>query len=168
VSYKEKRTIVSMITGALVLMAYCVYAYGQYQSGFASSSDLRFWAGAILRYIGIGVLAGIVVQIAFHILISISIAVAKKCRDETVDDKDIERTIELEMTTDEMDSLIELKSMRVGFIIAGIGFVGGLASLVLGMSPAFMLNTMFICFSAGSLLDGVTQIYFYRRGIRHG
>ena len=166
--YKEKRTIVSIITGLLVLGAYCTHAYGQYQAWVAASTDLRFWASTMLRYVGIGVVAGILVQIVFHIMLSISIAVKGKLTDTEIGDKDIDRIIELEMTTDEMDNLIELKSMRVGFIIAAIGFVGGLATLVLGMSPAFMLNTMFISFSIGSLLDGVTQIYFYRRGIRHG
>ena len=32
-SYQEKRTITNMITMALVLGAYCIYAFGKYQAG---------------------------------------------------------------------------------------------------------------------------------------
>jgi hypothetical protein len=164
-SYQEKRTIVSIITGAIVLAAYCFYAFGQYQSGVVAPGDLRFWAGTMLIFIGIGVAASIVIQIVFHILLSIAIAATKKIQDETCEDKEIEKSIKAEIVEDEMDKLIELKSMRVGFVFAGIGFVAGLVSLVLNYSPAVMLNILFISCCAGSLFEGCTQLYFYRRGI---
>jgi Na+-driven multidrug efflux pump len=66
-----------------------------------------------------------------------------------------------------MDKLIELKSTRVGFAIAGVGFVAALLALILNYSPAVMLNVLFISFCAGSILEGFTQLYYYRRGIRH-
>jgi len=31
-----------------------------------------------------------------------------------------------------------------------------------------MLNILFGAFSIGSLVEGFTQLYFYRSGIRHG
>jgi len=67
-----------------------------------------------------------------------------------------------------MDKLIELKSMRVSFAIAGTGFLAGLVSLVIGWSPALMLNILFITFSLGSLVEGFAQLHYYRSGIRHG
>jgi hypothetical protein len=167
-SYQEKRTITSMITMALVLGAYCIYAFGKYQAGAVAADDLKFWATTMLIFIGIGVAAGIVIQIVFHILISIAIAVKEKVRDVNCDDKAIERSIEVEMVEDERDKLIDQKSMMVGFAIAGFGFVAGLVSLVLNYSPMVMLNIMFISFSAGSVLEGFVQLYFYRRGIAHG
>ncbi|MBA4376817.1 MAG: hypothetical protein C0401_11695 [Anaerolinea sp.] len=167
-SYKEKRTITSIVTGALVLAAYCIYAFGQYQSGAVAPGDLKFWAGTMLIFIGIGVAAAIVIQIVFHILLSIAIAVKEKMRDNQCDDKEIEKTIGAEMVEDEMDKLIELKSTRIGFFLAGIGFVAALVSLVLNYSPAVMLNILFISFSTGSLFEGFAQLYFYRRGVKHG
>lgn len=167
-SYQEKKTIVSMFTGALVLAAYCIYAFGRYQAGTAGADDLKVWAGIMLIFIGIGIVAAIVIQIVFHILMSIGIAVEKKIRDENYDDKEIEKSIEIEMVEDEMDKLIELKSMRTGFIVAGAGFIAGLAALVLGSSSMVMLNILFISFSAGSILEGITQLYFYRRGVVNG
>jgi len=67
-----------------------------------------------------------------------------------------------------MDKLIGLKAMRIGFAIAGIGFIAALVSLVLNFSPAVMLNIIFFSFSIGLMMEGVTQLYFYRRGVRNG
>ena len=167
-SYQEKRTIVSIITGALVLAAYCFYAFGQYQLGAIVPGDLKFWAGTILKFIAIGIAVSIVIQIVFHILLSIAIAVKKKVQDANCEDSDVEKSIGAEMVEDEMDKLIELKSMRVGFFFAGIGFVAALVSLVLNYSPAVMLNIMFISFCGGSLFEGFAQLYFYRKGINNG
>ena len=166
-SYQEKRSIVSILTGALILAAYCLYAYGKYQAGRIAPDDLKAWAGVMLVFIGIGVAATVILQIVFHILLSVAIAIRENVRSGECDNKELEKTIGSEMVTDEMDKLIELKSMRVGFIVAGTGFVAALVSQVLNYSPAVMLNVMFISFSSGSLMEGIAQLYFYRRGIRN-
>jgi len=167
-SYHEKKTIASMISGILVLIAYAVYAVGKYRAGAAAPDDLTFWATAMLIFIGIGVAATIVIQILFHIVFSISYAVRESVETGEYDGKQVERTIKAQMVEDEMDKLIELKSMRVSFAIAGTGFLAGLVSLVIGWSPALMLNILFITFSLGSLVEGFAQLHYYRSGIRHG
>ena len=167
-SYQERKTIVSLISGVFVIAAYCIYTFGHYQMGTVDASDLKFWAGTILTFVGISIVVSIIIQIVFHILMSIAIAVTKKMDNEQCDDKEIEKSIGAEMVEDEMDKLIELKSMRVGFVIAGIGFIAALVSLVLGYSAAVMLNIMFLSFSGGALLEGVAQLYFYRRGVTNG
>jgi hypothetical protein len=167
-SYQEKRTIVSIITGVIILAAYIIYSYGRYQTGTISSDDLKVWAGIILIFIGIGVISTIIIQIIFHILLSISIAIQENMKTGKCDDKEIEKTINAQMLTDEMDKLIELKSMKVGFVIAGIGFVIALTTQLLNYPAAVLLNVMFISFSVGSIFEGLTQIYYYRRGIKNG
>lgn len=164
-SYPEKRIIVSITTGILILVAYLVYAYGKYQGGLTNAGDLKFWAGAMLMFIGIGIIANIIIQIVFHILLSISLAVREKVKDVNFDEKLIEKSIENEMVTDEMDKLIELKSMRVSFIVAGIGFVTALVSLMLNGSPVLMINILFVSFNIGSLIEGFTSLHFYRHGV---
>ena len=72
------------------------------------------------------------------------------------------------MVEDEMDKLIGLKAMRISFAVVGIGFIAALVSLVLNYSPAVMLNIMFVSFGIGSMVEGITQLYFYRRGVRNG
>lgn len=167
-SYQEKRTITSTVAGALVLAAYCIYTIGKYRSGAIAAGDLKFWASTMLIFIGIGVAVTIVIQIVFHILLSIGIAVKAKMQDSECDDKQIEETIGAEMVEDEMDKLIELKSTRIGFFFSGMGFAAALVSLVLSYSPEVMLNIMFISFLVGSILEGFVQLYFYRTGIRNG
>ena len=166
-SYQAKRTIVSIITGAAVLVAYCIYAFGPGRAGALASGDLKFWAVTMLKFIGIGIAATIVIQIIFHILLSVSVAIKKKIQDQNCADEDIEKSIGAEMVEDEMDKLIELKSTRVGFIFAGIGFVAGLFSLVLNYAPVVMLNIIFISFMVGSIFEGFSQLYYYGKGIRH-
>lgn len=167
-SYQERRTIVNILSGLIITVAYCIYAFGRYQSGAVGANDLKFWAGTMLIFIGIGIVAIIILQIVFHILMSISIAVSKKIQNQECGDDDIEKSIHLEFVEDEMHKLIELKSMQVGFVVAGIGFVTALVTLLFGYSAAVMLNILFLSFNLGSILEGVTQIYFYRRGIAHG
>lgn len=167
-SYQEKRTITSIITGALVLAAYAIYAINRYQAGTLTVGDLRPWAIAMLIFIGAGIVASIVIQIIFHILLSISVAVREKIQDQTAEDELIEKSIKSEMIEDEMDKLIELKSSRFGLFFAGFGLVMSLISIVLRFPPAVMLNILFVSFSIGSLLEGFVQIYYYRRGIHHG
>jgi len=167
-SYHEKKTIVSILTGILLLTAYSIYSLGKVQSGMADVDDLKFWATTILIFIGIGIVASIIIQIVFHILLSIAIAIKEQVKNGTCDDEEIEKNLELEMVEDEMDKLIELKSMKVGFVIVIIGFVLAMVSLVLNYAPVVMINILFFSLGIGSIIGSVTQIYFYRRGIKNG
>lgn len=164
-SYQEKKTIVSIITGVSILAVYCVYAYGRYQGMGIVVGDLKFWATTMLVFIGIGVVVNIAIQIVFHIMLSISMAVSESIKNADMNDKKIEKAIENEMVSDEMDKLIELKSMRVSFVVAGIGFIAALVSLILDYSPVLMINILFISFNLGSIIEGFTTLYFYRNGV---
>lgn len=164
-SYQEKRTVTSIFSGILILTAYCIYAFSPTRLAALPAGDLKPWASTMLIFIAIGIGATIVIQIVFHILLSIALAVQTKIENMQSDDKEIERTINREMIEDERDKQITLKSMRIGFIIAGIGFVAALLSLVFSYSPIVMLNILYLSFSVGSLLEGAGQLYYYRRGI---
>ena len=72
------------------------------------------------------------------------------------------------MVEDEMDKLVELKSLRVGFVIAGAGFLTALVFAYFGYTVDIMMNILFFSFSAGSVIEGLSQIYFYRRGVSRG
>jgi hypothetical protein len=164
-SYQEKRTITSIISGILILAAYCLYAFNPSRLAALPPGDLKPWAGAMLIFIAVGIGATIVIQIVFHILLSIALAVQTKIENQQSDEKDIERTIHREMIEDERDKLIDLKAMRIGFAVAGVGFIAALLSLVFNYSLIVMLNIMYLSFSIGSLLEGGGQLYYYRRGL---
>jgi hypothetical protein len=167
-SYQEKKTMVSTLTGVVLLTAYCIYAFGRAQPDGSVPDGLKSWATTILIFIGIGIAASIVIQIVFHIILSIAIAVRQRVSNGQFDDQETEKAIQLEMVEDEMDKLIGLKSMRISFAIAGFGFIAALVSLVLNFSVAVMLNIMFISFSAGTIIEGISQLYFYRKGVKNG
>ena len=165
-SLQEKRSLFSVITGIILLMAYGIYVIGKLQSGSVDSEDIKFWANAMLLFIGIGIVVSIITQIIFHIVSAIMIAIKEKMINQDTSDEEVEKIINTEMMSDEMDKLIELKSMRVGFIFSGIGFVCGLIALALNYSPVVMLNMVFASFSLGSILEGFQQFLYYRKGVQ--
>lgn len=160
-SYQEKRTLATISSGAILLAAYCLYSFNPANT----PADLKGWATTMLVFIGIGIAFTIIIQIVFHILLSISIAIREKMQNMQADDKDIEKNIAVEMVEDERDKLIDLKSNKVGFAFAGFGFIIALLALRFNYSPVVMLNIMFITFSFGSICEGFAQLYFYRKGV---
>lgn len=163
-SFQEKRTITSLISGFIVIGAYCIYAFGKVLKGVVSFDDLHFWAVTMLIFIAIGIVLTIIIQISFHILFSIGVAIKSKIENNSCDDNEIEKIIKIETTEDERDKLVELKSMRIGYAFAGIGFVASLFVLAFGGLPSLMLNILFLSFSVGSLLEGFAQLYHYKKG----
>ena len=164
-SYQVKKTFASIISGVIVLGAYLFFAFSSYQSGLLAPDDLKSWAQLMLIFIGVGIAATIVIQIIFHIILSVGIAIKENIKNGGCADQEIENKIQLEIVEDEMDKLIELKSLRVGVIVAGVGFIISLIILVLSYPPMLMLNTVFISFSFGNILEGFTKLYYYKRGI---
>lgn len=166
-SYREKQSILMIGIQLAILASYCVYVLGQMRGGAASLDNLRAWAIIMLVFIGLGVGATIVLQILFHILLSVGTAVKTRMETGRVDNGELEQSLEAEMMEDERDKLISLKSSQVGFAAAGIGFVAGLVTLVAGYPPGVMLNVIYLSFAGGSILENAAQLYFYRRGVRH-
>ena len=162
-SYPEKRTIVSVVSGALLMAVYVIYAYAKL--GFTNMTDLKPWATTMLVFIGIGIVGMIIIQIVFHILLSMGIALKEKIKDESIDDKKIESTIASEMIEDEMDKLIELKANKIGYSFVGLGFVAGLITLAIGLPAAIMLNILFLASLLGSIVEGLIQLHYYRKGV---
>ncbi len=127
--------------------------------------NIKPWATTMLVFIGIGIVASIIIQIVFHILLSISIAIKEKIKNEQCEDLEIDKKIEMEFVEDEMDKLIALKAMRIGFGIASFGFFLALFSIVMNYSSVIMLNIMFISFCISAIVAGVAQLFFYRSGV---
>lgn len=169
--YQEKKTIASIFSGVLILAAYSIYSISKYlEVGESLLSDLKFWAAAMLVAIGGGIVITIIIQIVFHIILAVANEVSKEVLKKT-NRKETEETYEeFEITEveDEMDKLIALKAMRNSFIVVGVGFVISLITLYLEKPPAIMINIIFLSFSLGSIFEGFSQLYFYRKGVRNG
>ncbi len=106
----------------------------------------------------------VIVQILFHVLLSVEIAVKEAVTDPDVDDKKIGQTIKNEFIEDERDKMVSQKSMQVGYIIRGGGLIAGLISLVLNAPPAVMLNIIFAAIFLGSVIEGIVTLIYYRKG----
>ncbi len=163
--YQVTRTIARMLSGAIVLIIYLFQVNNRYQAGLSAAEGFQSLGQLMLIFIGIGIAVTIAVEIVFHILFSIGLAVKESVKNGSCNDKDIEKTINQEMIEDEMAKLIELKSMRVGFITAGIGFVSSLVFLALGYPVFLMVNTVFVSFLIAGIMEGFARIYYYKRGI---
>jgi len=145
-TYQTKKTITSLVASLIILVSYCLSIYNHYKAG------------------NIGVIVTIVLHIVFHIYLSINLAI----KEQSKDDKEINRKLELEMIEDEMDKLIELKSMRVGYIVVSVGFVSSLVYLAFGGNIVVVLNIMYLSFFVGSLSEGLSNLFFYFKGVRNG
>lgn len=178
-SYQEKRTILSMVTGVPVIVAYCIWAALKWQTGGeAIGSDLRFWASGMLVFIAIGVGVAIMGQIVFHVVIAAGGEIKRRVSEEIAKELSqkapgaaLPKTVVAEEpcgeieTEDEMDRLINLKASRAVVITAGAGFLAGLVTLAVGLPPAVMLNIGFLALGIGSLLEAVAQLRYYRSGV---
>jgi len=118
----------------------------------------------MLAFIGIGVVMIITVQIAFHIAFAIGIAVKENERD----DKRIKRIFSVSTHEDEREKLIKLKSSRIGYTCAGLGFITALATLALGCQTVTALHILLGACALGSVAEGAVSVYFYEKGVRNG
>ena len=162
-TYQTKKTIVSLLASIAILISYFISVYNDISIGLTLENDATFWAKKMLIFIAIGVAINIISFIVFHILLSVNLSV----KDSMKDSKKIIRKLELEMIEDEMDKLIELKSLRVGYIIASTGFILGLILLAFNTSIAIVLNILFLSFFVGAIAEGISNLFFYFRGIRN-
>lgn len=166
-SYKQKQILVSIVSASIVLIAYCFFAVDKYLTSKTQAVDLRFWAVSMLIFIGIGIVVSIIIQILFHIFLSVGTAVRKTVIEGKADSKEIERSIKSEMVEDEMDKLIGLKSSRASLVVYGFGFVAGLFTLAFSIHPAVMLNILFVTFSLASIVEGIIRLGYYKKGIQN-
>ena len=169
--YQEKKTVASIISSLLVLVLYIIYGVSKYlEMGENLLNDLKFWATAMLVAIGGGIIVIIIIHIVFHIILAIANEVSKEVSKKVNGEKMEHEYEEFEIAEqeDEMDKLIALKAMRNSFIVVGIGFAISLISLYLEKQPAIMLNIIFLSFSLGSIFEGFSQLYYYRRGVSNG
>lgn len=147
-SYQEKQNIVNIFSGLLITAIYAWIVYQRHLQGrFDLTEDFRTWGIVFLIFIGVSIVARIIIYIIFHILNAIA------TREEKIP------------VEDERDKLIKLKSTRNSYIVFMIGYLIAILLLATGM-PVYGL---FIAFVLGGLMaeiiDNSSQIYYHRKGI---
>ena len=159
-SYKTKRDITNVIAGVILLIAYIIYASGP---DAPAPEDLKGWAVLMLMFIGFGIVVMIITQIIFHIVLSIGITM----NEANGIDENVERIIDSLSLEDEMDELINLKALRVGYVFAGIGFLAALLALAFDANAVTMLNMLFGSFIIATLAERTYSAYLYEKGVKN-
>lgn len=145
---KEKHSLLSIISSALILGGYAIYVYSNYISGQeAVLNDFSFWGKAFLVLIPVSIVAQIILHIVF--------AIGNK----------IVTNEDLETATDERDRHIDLKAVRISHWVFIAGFLLAMASQAAGM-PVWVMFVLFVLSGfMASAASEIAKIIYYRRGI---
>ena len=145
---KEKRILISLISSVLIMFFYALYVYNRQISGNPDIlNDFRFWGKSFLIFIPVAIVAQIIIQIGFAIYIS---ATSRE---------------EIDPIEDERDKLIELKAIKISHYLFIIGFMLAMGSLALGMQPWVMFVVLISSGFIASVVNEITRLYFYRKGV---
>jgi uncharacterized membrane protein len=147
-SYREKENIVNIFSGLFTTAIIALLVYKKHMAGeFDLTQDFQAWGFIFLLFIGISIVARIIIYIIFHIINAIA------TRGEEI-------PIE-----DERDKLIKLKALRNSHYIFVVGFMLSIIALAFGM-PVFWIFVIFLISGLFSeIIDNGSQIYYYRRGV---
>ena len=147
-SYQEKENLVNIFSSVLISGFYSWIIYQKHLTGvFDLTEDFRNWGVIFLIFIGVSIVARIIIYIIFHIINAIA----------TREDK-----IPVD---DERIKLIRLKATRNAHHIFSGGFVISVTALALGM-PVYWIFIVFIISGVISeVTDNASQIYYHRKGI---
>jgi len=148
---KESQILLSLLTTIVILVLYTLYVYNrEVVENPEIINNLKFWG----KYFVILIPVMIVVQIVIHIIYAI---INKIVTNEDIPTKD-----------DEMDRLIELKSLRISRWIQSAFFVMAMGALAIGMQLWVMFVLLLCSCFVSIIVESIAQIYFYTKGVKHG
>lgn len=146
-TFHEIKYLVSFLTTALVSTLYGVRVHTLAADGYFSGPDGNLLTGrALLILIGLVIGAGIVGQII------LSITAALMGHKPEYDD-------------DERDRQIDMRAMRVAFVLVGVAMLGALALLATGSTPFLTLHILVFGMVAAGLIADLWRIALYRWGL---
>ena len=147
-SYHEKENIVNIFSGIIVFLIMASAVWQRHLEGqFDLTQDFRTWGVIFLIFMGISIVARIIIYIIFHIINAIA----------TREDK-----VPIE---DEMIKLIKLKGTRNSHYVFSGGFVISIVGLALGMQVFWIFVIFIVSGLLSEIMDNVTQLYFHRKGV---
>jgi len=147
-SYQEKS-----ITGSLIAM---LVVYGYYFAAVLRNIGQAEFAGSALGRLVVAVVAIVVIEIVYHIVLSVAAKPEK----------------------DERDTIIELKAYRNAYFAYGAGaffvmawvvaagLLQGAASTHMIIRPFLLVNLVLLFLVLAEVVKFVTQLLYYTRGLR--
>ncbi len=147
-SYQEKENIINIFSGLLISAIFGWIVYQKHLEGSIDlTQDFKTWGIVFLIFMGVSIVARIIIYIIFHIVNAIA------TREQEIP------------VVDERAKLIKLIATRNSHYVFSGCFMCAFILLAVGL-PVYIL---FIAFIVGGLLseivDNGTQIYFNRKGI---
>lgn len=150
-SYQEKENIVNIFSAIAISTIYALIIYQKHVSGqFDLTEDYQKWGVIFLIFMGVSIIARIIIYIIFSII-------------NTIATREEEKPI-----ADERDKLIKLKASRNMYYTFSIGFMFSFVGLAFGM-PVYGIFLFFVgsCLIS-EIIENLSQIYYNRRGVSHG
>ncbi len=148
---RENRILFSLITTVIILGIYALYVYNRYIDGNPEIlNDLKFWGKTFIILVPIMIVAQIIIHIIFAII------------NKIITNED------MPTSEDEMDKLIELKSLRISRWVQSLIFFLAMGTITIGMHIWVMFVLLISSCFISSIVESIAQIYFYKRGIKHG
>ena len=144
---QEKQALVQLGIIVIVLIGYLFYLFGTIRSGILiSTNDPAFWAGVLLKVVGIQIGANVLVMILFNIFLTII------------------ATDRIPEKPDELDKLIDQKCTVYGSYVFFMGFLLTMAAAAFGIPIWLMFNLIIASFFAMQFTWVITQYRLYNRG----
>lgn len=166
--YKVRRIIMTLVVVGIVYLNFVLKVNGFLgNQGLEGFADVKGTAVIILWNVLLMVILMIVGHILLHVIGAIGASVKNEINPETRG-QDIDLEELFDDVDDEMDKLINLKSSQVGFIMVGLGFVLGLASILMDYQFGVMLVVMYSSFMLGEVVEAAYKLVMYHRGVIHG
>ena len=147
-NYHEKSSVAGILTSVFVYLFFLKNLQGRL-ADLDAALHLQAAAKTVLIFIGISIVVRIIAEILLNILYAIVTGEGKP--DPS--------------TEDEMDKLISLKSERIAYVVASLGFLLSLVLLVMNYSPVLMVIVIYGFLNLAEVVSCVLKIVFYRRGL---
>jgi hypothetical protein len=145
---KETQVLITLISLILIPGIYALYVYNKFIAGNPDIlNNFQFWGKRFMVLVPIMIVAMIAIHIIFAIINKI---VTKE---------------DIPMENDEMDKLIELKSLRISHWTYSTGFLLAMGALAVGMQPWVMFVVLISSCFLGGIVESIAKIIFYRKGI---
>jgi hypothetical protein len=145
---KEREILITIISIIVLSGLYAWYVYNRYiVANPELLNDFHFWGKAFILMIPVMIVALIFIFIVFAII------------NKIITNEDISTM------TDEMDHLIELKSLRISRWVYSGCFVLAMGSQAIRMEPWVMFVLLIASGFLGGIAEGIAKIYYYRKGV---
>ena len=147
-SYREKESLVNIFSGIIIAAVYGWIIYQRHLAGkFDFTEDYSTWGTIFLIFIGVSIIARIIIYIIFHAINAIA------TREEDIPKED------------ERDKIVKLLATRNSHYTFSFGLMLTFLALAVGM-PIYGIFIAFIISGVLSeIVENCSQIYFYRRGV---